>query len=378
MKFFHISDLHLGIRVGGYQMLDDQRYILTEIIRLALEHKPDAVAIAGDVYDKSVPTVEAVELLDWFVVSLNELGVAVYLVAGNHDSTERISFASSLLGKSDVHISQSYKGSLSPIRTQDEYGEVNVWLMPYLKPSVVRQHFQGLEIASYSDAVSAALSNIEIDSKKRNVLVAHQFVTGAITSESDELYVGGSENVDASLFDSFDYVALGHLHRPQNIKRQTLRYSGTPLKYSLSEADHNKTVTLVEMKGKGETVISELPLSPSRDMREIRGTYKELTAQKNYLGTNTDDYVYICLTDEDEEPDAATKLRNIYPNLVRLRYDNARTQAKMTEIATTSYDSKEPVDLFGEFYEMQNGQPMSEAQRKYSQNLLKKIWEGRA
>jgi len=374
MRFFHLSDLHLSIRVNEFSMLDDQRDILIKIIGYAADRKPDAVIIAGDIYDKNIPTVEAVQLLDWFLVELNKQGIAVYMIAGNHDSTERVSFAASLLGKSNVHISEVYKWKILPIKTQDEHGEVNVWLMPYLKPSLVRSYFRDHEIASYSDAVKTALSNLEINTAERNILVAHQFVTGAIRCESDEVFVGGSENVDCTLFDAFDYVALGHLHRPQNIYRETMRYSGTPLKYSLSEADHVKSVTLVDMGSKGNVEIAEIPLSPLNDLREIRGTYKELTSLMSYSGSNTHDYVYIVLTDEDEEPEAIQKLRNIYPNIMRLRYDNARTQAVLPDVIVSSHDSKEPVDLFGELYEMQNGQPMNETQREYSLDLLEKIW----
>jgi len=374
MRFFHLSDLHLGIRVNEFSMLDDQRDILIKIIGHAIERKLDAVIIAGDIYDKNIPTVEAMQLLDWFLVELNQQGIAVYMIAGNHDSTERVSFAASLLEKSDVHISEVYKGKMMPLKVQDEHGIVNVWLIPYLKPSIVRSHFRDQEIASYSEAVQAALSNLDINTAERNIIVAHQFVTGAIRSESDEVFVGGSENVDATLFDAFDYVALGHLHRPQSIYRKTMRYSGTPLKYSLSETDHAKALTMVDLGRKGSVEITEIPLSPLNDLREIRGTYKELTALKNYSESNTHDYVYIVLTDEDEEPEAIQKLRNIYPNIMRLRYDNTRTQAKMPDVIVSSHDNKEPVDLFGELYEMQNGQPMSETQREYSLSLLDEIW----
>ena len=378
MRFFHISDLHLGIRLFEFSLLDDQRDILIKIISHAVDQKPDAVIIAGDVYDKNIPTVEAIQLMDWFLVELNKQGIAVYMIAGNHDSAERVSFAASLLGKSDVHISETYKGKILPIRTQDEYGEVNIWLMPYLKPSIVRAHFRDREIASYSEAVQAAFSNLDAGTSGRNILVAHQFVTGALRCESDEVFVGGSENVDAALFDAFDYVALGHLHRPQNIYRETLRYCGTPLKYSLSEADHVKSITSVDIERKGNVTIREIPLTPLRDLRVIRGTYKELTAAKNYSETNNNDYVYVVLTDEDEEPEAIQKMRNIYPNITRLRYDNARTQTSLPDVIVSDHDNKEPVELFAELYEMMNGQPMSDMQREYSLNLLEKIREENA
>ena len=276
MKFFHLSDLHLGKRVNEFSMLEDQWDILQKIVVFAKEHKPDAVLIAGDVYDKSMPIVEAVQLLDRFLVWLNELGITVFIVSGNHDNAERVAFGAELLKNSSVHIVQSYNGKIAPVTLSDGYGDINIWMLPYLKPSLIRRHFPDRDVNTYSDAISAALSNANLDISARNVLIAHQFVTGAITSESEEISVGGSENVDGSVFDGFDYVALGHIHRPQQICRETIRYSGTPLKYSFSEASHTKSVTVVDMDGKGEIKITELPLAPLRDMREVRGTYNEI------------------------------------------------------------------------------------------------------
>ncbi|NCB66457.1 MAG: exonuclease SbcCD subunit D [Bacilli bacterium] len=376
MKFFHLSDLHLGKRVNEFSMMDDQRYILMEIVRLAKENKPDAILIAGDIYDKSVPPVEAVQLLDRFLVWLNELGISLYIIAGNHDSVERVAFAASLLQKSNVHISQVYSGKMQPLPLQDEFGQINVWLLPHLKPSQVRGYFPDKNIVTYSDAVSAALGNIEIDLSARNVLLAHQFVTGAITSESEELYVGGSENIDGTLFEAFDYVALGHIHRPQYVVRETLRYCGTPLKYSFSEANHSKSITVVELGNKNDVKVSEIPLLPNRELREIRGSYAEITQRKNYIETNTDDYVHITLTDEEDEPEALMKLRTIYPHLMRLDYDNKRTQTTATIEGAVSLDKKLPMELFEELYELQNGQPMNQTQEEYVGSLFAEIWEG--
>jgi exonuclease SbcD len=375
MKFFHLSDLHLGKRVNEFSMLEDQWDILQKIVMFAKEHKPDAVLIAGDVYDKSMPIVEAVQLLDRFLVWLNELGITVFIVSGNHDNAERVAFGAELLKNSSVHIVQSYNGKITPVTLSDGYGDINIWMLPYLKPSLVRRHFPDKDVVTYSDAISAALSNANLDISARNVLIAHQFVTGAITSESEEISVGGSENVDGSVFDGFDYVALGHIHRPQQICRETLRYSGTPLKYSFSEVSHTKSVTVVDMDGKGEIKITELPLAPLRDMREVRGTYNEIMNRNSYRGTNTEDYIHIVLTDEQDEPDAISKLRNVYPNLMRLEYDNRRTQAASSFETVASTEKKTPSQLFGELFEMQNGQPMSEDQSKYVTNLFNEIWE---
>jgi exonuclease SbcD len=375
MKFFHISDLHLGKRVSEFSMLEDQGEILQKIVMLAKEHKPDAVLVAGDVYDKAMPVVEAVQLLDRFLVWLNELGIAIFIVSGNHDNAERVAFGAELLKNSSVHIVQSYNGRMNPVTLSDGYGDINIWMLPYLKPSIVRRRFADRDIVTYSDAVSAALGSAKLDTSARNVLIAHQFVTGAITSESEEISVGGSENVDGSLFDNFDYVALGHIHRPQQIGRETLRYSGAPLKYSFSEANHTKSVTVVDMGCKGEVTISELPLEPLREMREIRGTYNEIMDRSSYRGTNTDDYVRIVLTDEHDEPYAMAKLRNVYPNLMRLEYDNKRTQAAGPLETAASAEKKTPSQLFGELFEMQNGQPMNGEQSKYVINLFNEIWK---
>ena len=374
MKFFHLSDLHLGKRVNEYSMLEDQGDILQKIVVLAKEHKPDAVLIAGDVYDKSMPIVEAVQLLDRFLVWLNELGIAVFIISGNHDNAERVAFGAELLKNSDVHIVRSYNGMIQPVTLSDEYGELHIWMLPYLRPSIVRKHFADKDIATYTDALAAALSNAQLDASARNVLIAHQFITGAATSESEEITIGGSENVDGSLFDDFDYVALGHLHRPQKIGRDTIRYSGTPLKYSFSEADHIKSVTAVTIGDKGEIEISELPLVPLREMREVRGTYNELMNRSNYRDTNTEDYIRIILTDEQDEPDAMAKLRNVYPNIMRLEYDNKRTQASGSFETAASTGRKTPSQLFGELFEKQNGQPMSDVQSEYVENRFNEIW----
>ena len=376
MKFFHLSDLHLGKRVNEFSMLEDQWDILQKIVTLAKDNKPDAVFIAGDVYDKSMPVVEAVQLLDRFLVWLNELGIAVFIVSGNHDSAERIAFGAELLRHSNVHIVQSYSGKMNPISLTDNNGKVLVWMLPYLKPSIVRRYFSEKDIGSYSDAVAAALSNAAIDPNERNILIAHQFVTGAITSDSEEIIVGGSENVNGALFDSFDYVALGHIHRPQSIGRPTLRYCGTPLMYSFSEANDSKSITVVEMGKKGEIEISELPLTPTRAMREVRGTYNEIMTRDNYRDTNTEDYVRIILTDEQDEPEVMAKLRNIYPNIMRVEYDNKRTRATGSLLETAaSTDKKAPTEYLGEFFEMQNGKPMSDEQTKYTETLFAEIWE---
>ena len=355
MKFIHLSDLHLGKRVNEYSMLEDQRYILKEIIRIVDDERPQGVLIAGDVYDKSVPTAEAVALLDDFLVQLSRRGLQVYLISGNHDSPERMAFGGRLMEQSGIHIAPVYNGTAAVYTLADEYGPVHIHLLPFVKPAHVRRYFPEQEIASYTDAVTTAIQAMEVDWRERNILVTHQFVTGATRCDSEEVSVGGSDQVDVSAFDPFDYVALGHLHGPQTVGRETVRYCGTPLKYSFSEAGHHKSVTVVE----------------------LRGSYEQLTLRGFYQGTcYPQDYVHITLTDEEDIPDGMAKLRIIYPHLMKLDYDNCRTRAEHSIEIQEDQEKKSPLELLDQFYALQNGQPMGEEQRAFAQQLMESIWEG--
>lgn len=376
MKLIHLSDLHIGKRVNEFSMLEDQKYILREIINIIDCEQPDGILIAGDIYDKSVPSSEAVQLFDDFLYRLSIRGQQVFIISGNHDSAERLSFGGRLMDTSGIHISPVYNGSVTPYVLEDGYGKVNIYLLPFLKPAHIRRFFPEREINSYTDALSAAVENMQINVNDRNVLVTHQFVTGAGRCDSEELSVGGSDNVDASVFEDFDYVALGHIHGPQKIGRDTLRYCGTPLKYSFSEADHKKSVTVVEIGEKGDITIRTVPLIPLRDMREIRGSYLEVTNKANYQDTNTEDYIHITLTDEEDIPDAVNKLRIIYPNLMKLSYDNKRTKTNGLVGDAENTEEKSPLQLFSEFYEKQNNQPLSEEQNRFISSLIEEIWEG--
>ena len=377
MKLIHLSDLHLGKRVNEFSMLEDQTYILGEILAVVDAEVPDAVLIAGDVYDKSVPSAEAVSLFDSFLWSLSRRKTQVFVIAGNHDSQERLAFGSRLMNERGVHFSPVYTGKIAPVTLTDAFGPVNLYLLPFLKPANVRRFCPEEEIGSYTDALRAAVRMMEPDPDVRNILVTHQFVTGAERSESEEISVGGADNVDASVFDAFDYVALGHIHGPQNIGgSERIRYCGTPLKYSFSEACHEKSVTVVNLAEKGSLEIRTVPLIPRHDMRELRGSYMELTSRSNYEGTAVDDYLHITLTDEEDIPNVIGKLRVIYPNLMKLDYDNTRTRAGGVIGAAEDVERKTPLELFGEFYEKQNGQPLSEEQAVFSAQLMEKIWEG--
>ena len=375
MKLIHLSDLHLGKRVNEFSMLEDQEFILTKIINIIDGEKPDAVIIAGDVYDKSVPSAEAVQLFDDFLCRLAKRKLHVFVISGNHDSAERMAFGGRLMEMSGVHMSPVCNGTVKPISLEDEFGRVNFYMLPFVKPANVRRFFENSEIESYTDAVRAAVESMNVNTAERNVIITHQFVTGAERSESEEISVGGSDNVDASVFDCFDYTALGHIHGPQNIGSERIRYCGTPLKYSFSEAKHKKSVTVVELREKGNLEVRTVALEPKRDMREIKGTYAEITLKDNYVNTNTDDYIHITLTDEDDIPDAIGKLRVIYPNLMKLDYDNNRTRTCAKLDTIENIELRSPLDLFSEFYENQNNQPMTDGQSEFMESLIESIWE---
>lgn len=374
MKLVHLSDLHLGKRVHEVSMLDDQAYILSQIIQIVDEEQADAVLIAGDIYDKTVPPAEAVTLLDDFLCSLAHRNIPVFLISGNHDSPERLSFGSRLMEHRGIHIAPVYPGSVSPVSLSDSYGEVRLWLLPFLKPSHVRRFFPDEPIETYTDACRAAVQQMDLDPTIRNILVTHQFVTGAQTCDSEELLVGGTDHVDASVFSAFDYVALGHIHSPQNIRSNQMRYCGTPLKYSFSEASHHKSVTIVTLGKKGELFLTLRPLIPMHDLRQIRGSFSSILEHAPQ-DCHTQDYVHVILTDEEDVPEAVGQLRKRYPNLLKLSYDNTRTSADCAIEADEAHLDKSPLELFETLYQQQNNQPMSDIQRTFSQALITAIQE---
>lgn len=374
MRFIHLSDLHLGKRLSEFSLLEDQRYILDRILAVVDEEGPDAVIVAGDVYDKTVPPAEAVQLFDGFLYELARRELSVFVISGNHDSPERIAFGGRLMDKSGVFLSPVYGGTVAPVTLEDEHGPLDVWLLPFVKPAHVRRFYPEETIESYTDAVAAAIAHMAIDPARRNILVTHQFVTGAARSDSEEITVGGADNVDAAVFVPFDYVALGHIHCPQSVGRDTIRYCGTPLKYSFSEKDHVKSVTVVDLGPKGGVSVRTAPLVPRRDMREIRGSFRELTGPRRFEG-DPEDYLRIVLTDEEDVPDAAARLREVYPHFMKLDYDNARTRASGHIRRAEALERKSGLELFGELYETQNGRPMTEEQRAFAAELFEKIRE---
>ena len=372
MKLIHLSDLHLGKRVNEFSMLEDQRYILKQILTIIDQEAPDGVLIAGDVYDRPA---EAVTLLDDFLVELARRGAPDFLISGNHDSPERLSFAGRLVEERHIYLSPVYDGTVHPVTLTDQWGEVDVFLLPFVKPVHLRRCFPEETIESYTDAVRCAVAHMDLNPARRNVLVTHQFVTGAQRCESEELSVGGSDNVDASVFAPFDYVALGHIHGPQNVDGERVRYCGTPLKYSFSEARHQKSVTVAELGPKGSLAVRTVPLTPRRDMLELRGTYLEVSAREFYQNLDREAYIRVTLTDEEDVPDAMGKLRILYPNLMRLDYDNRRTRSGVEMLEAMEVEQQSPLELFASLYEQQNGGPMSPEQREYLTSLMEHVWE---
>lgn len=376
MKFLHISDLHLGKRLNGVSLLEDQRYILNQILKLA--DQADAVLIAGDVYDKPVPSAEAVTLFDGFLTELAQRGKSVLMISGNHDSAQRLAFGGAMLSQSGIHVSPVFDGKLEPVLMEDKHGTVAVYLLPFLKAALVRPFFEEEELNSCQEAVACVLQHTKLDKSCRNVLLAHQFVAGARRCESEEVSVGGLDQVSAELFRDFDYVALGHLHTPQKLGRETICYSGSPLKYSVSETRQQKAALLVTMEEKGNVTVKALPLKPLRNLVCLKGSYDELTDRKGYQNRNLEDYYHITLTDDEDIPQAMARLQTIYPNLLSLDCDNRRTRGQLDMALQRNQEETDPMILLEQFYQKRNGQPMTDSQRQLARKLMEEIWEGEA
>ena len=356
MKLLHLSDLHLGKLVNGFSMVEDQKYILKQILEITAAEHPDAVLIAGDVYDKAIPSEGAVLALDEFLVGLSDVCPQIFLISGNHDSAERLAFGGRLM-RPGIHVSPVYEGAVAPVTLTDEYGPADVWLLPFVKPAQVRHSFPEEEIASYTDAVACAVRHMPLDPDRRNIL--------------------GTDNVDAAVFEPFDYVALGHIHGPQQVGRPTVRYCGTPLKYSFSELHHKKSATVVELAEKGRVELRTVPLTPARDLAELRGEYADLTgpdAAEKYAAQK-DCYLRIVLTDEQEVFNAAGELRKHYPYMMALEYDNTRTRSSFTLDTPDKVEERSPLELFDELFTKQNGRPMEEAERACLAGILERAQE---
>lgn len=379
MKLMHLADLHLGKRVNGFSMMEDQEYILNRILEIMEEEQPDGLLIAGDVYDKTIPPAEAVRRMDDFLTAVAEKHVPVFLISGNHDSAERVAFGHQLMQGSGIWISPVYDGTIRHHTLGDRWGEVNIYLIPFLRPSVVRSFFPDVEIEDYTDALRTIIEDLQVDTSRRNVVLAHQFVTaaGALpeTCDSEQLSVGGLDRVDGSVFSPFDYTALGHLHGPQRVGSETIRYAGSPLKYSFSELHQKKSVTVAELRAKGETEIRQIPLQPRREMIELRGTFEEILEEARKKGEPQTDYYHMILTDETDVVDALSRLREYYPNIMLLDYDNRRTRSQKEVEQLDRVEERTPGELFAALYEQQNGQEMDSDRKEYLDGLIREIWE---
>lgn len=379
MKLMHLADLHLGKRVNGFSMMEDQEYILNRILEIMEEEQPDGLLIAGDVYDKTIPPAEAVRRMDDFLTAVAAKHVPVFLISGNHDSAERVAFGHQLMQGSGIWISPVYDGTIRHHTLEDRWGEVNIYLIPFLRPSVVRSFFPDVEIEDYTDALRTIIEDLQVDTSRRNVVLAHQFVTaaGALpeTCDSEQLSVGGLDRVDGSVFSPFDYTALGHLHGPQRVGSETIRYAGSPLKYSFSELHQKKSVTVAELRAKGETEIRQIPLQPRREMIELRGTFEEILAEARKKGEPQTDYYHMILTDETDVVDALSRLREYYPNIMLLDYDNRRTRSQKEVEQLDRVEERTPGELFAALYEQQNGQEMDSDRKEYLDGLIREIWE---
>lgn len=370
MRFLHLADLHIGKRVNGFSMIEDQKFVFEQVYNVIENEKIDGIIMAGDIYDKPVPSAEAVKLFDEMLTRLVSINLPIFVISGNHDSAERIGFGSDILSAAKVYMSRVYNGNLQKIELEDDYGKINVYLLPFIKPATVKNIYKEAEIKDYDDALECVLSQEKIDETKRNVIVSHQFVTGAMRSESEEVSVGGLDNVSVENYEAFDYVALGHIHRAQQMGRESARYAGTLLKYSFSEEKHNKSMTIVDLKEKGNIEIKEIPVKPLHDLKTIKGKFSKITSEEFYKELKKEDYYRAVLTDEDDILNAIGKLKSIYPNLMSMEYDNTRTRSYSVVDNVETGEAKSPLDYFEEFFEKQNGRKMSEKQRNYLLEIL--------
>lgn len=375
MRFLHLADLHIGKRLNEFSLIEDQKFIFDKILNIIDEKKIEAVLIAGDVYDKPVPSAEAVTVLNSFLNSLAKRNLKVFVISGNHDSQERIGFGAELISRSGVYMSKPFSGNVETHKIKDEYGEINIYMLPFIKPAMVKHVYEEADIDSYDSAMAYVMEQTKVDESERNLLIAHQFVRGADRCDSEEVSVGGIDEVSVENFKRFDYVALGHLHSPQHIKSEFVRYSGTPLKYSFSEAKHQKTALIVDMKEKGNITLEKVPLIPKHDMIEIKGKYQEIMSKDFYKDIDRMDYAHVTLTDEQDVLHAMELLRTVYPNIMKLDYDNTRTRSNNEIKGGENVEKKQPLDLFKEFYELQNNQPMSREQVDFMDKLIKDVWE---
>ena len=377
MKLMHLSDLHLGKLVLEQSMIDDQKYILNQIIDIVKKEKVDIVLIAGDVYDKSIPTIEAVNLFSNFLTKLYKLKVLVFVISGNHDSKDRLSFGNELFVDNGIYIEGIFNGNLRCKTINDKYGKLNIYMLPFIKPVEIKRFYPDEIIDTYEDAIKCILKHSSINKSERNIIMVHQFVTSlgeaVIRSDSESISLGGIDNIDVTLFKDFDYVAMGHIHGPQKVGRETVRYSGSPLKYSFSEVNQKKSVCIIEFNSKGDINIFKIPLIPIRDMRVIKGPFDKLISKEIINLENKNDYLDVILTDDDYIINAIGKLRKFYPNILKLEYENKISNNEVLDNIDIDKNNMSPIDLFSEFYKMQNGIELSTKKKKIIEEVIKEV-----
>lgn len=374
MKFLHLSDLHFGKSVNGFSMLEDQRYIIQQIYDLVEKEHIDAVLMAGDIYDRSIPGGDAVTLFDDFLTRLKCLKTSVFIISGNHDSPERLQFAGRLLEDEGIYVCCQVDKHIKKVTLSDRYGPVNIYMLPFAKPMAVRLLYDDESIRTFDDAVRACINHTPVNTNERNIIMAHHFVISGgerpeVSDSEVTLSVGGIEEVSADCFDAFDYTALGHIHRPQKIGRETVRYGGSPLKYSFSEANTDKVLTVAELKDKGEVSVRLFPLKPLRDMRKIKGSLKALTREDILTLENREDYVHVTLTDKAALIDPMNAVRSVYPNVMQLAFERKEMPGQEGSIRA-AVQKKDKLELFDDFFELVTGEKMSEAQRPVMEEII--------
>ncbi|MCR4733805.1 MAG: exonuclease SbcCD subunit D [Treponema sp.] len=374
MLLAHISDLHLGKSLYNYSLLEDQEYILDEIVDIIIEKKVDVLMIAGDVYDKNVAPEAGIKVLRKFLNRLVEAKIKVLIISGNHDSAERLTFGGEFMTEKGIFFSKVYDGQINPVTFEDEKGPVNFYLLPFIKPSIVQHYFEKEKIEDYQDAVSCAIKHMKINTKERNIIIAHQNILSAQRCESEENIIGGLDAISDAIFKDFDYTALGHIHKEQKIGKNNVYFCGTPLKYSISELDHQKVMPLINLGEKGKIDIEMIPLKAKRDLRQIRGTFDEIMKMSKDDPNNPEDYIDIILTDEDEVLDAMASLRTLYPNVLKLTYDNKASRAAENVEKFEGVKEKKPLEIFEAFYQSRRGSDMEEEQKEYIKSLIERIW----
>lgn len=372
MRFLHLSDLHIGKRVNSYSMIEDQRFALEEILKLVKKEKVKYVVMAGDIYQVPNPSAEAMNLFDDFITKLSNLDITILIIAGNHDSAERLAFAASILKDSKIYISRPYNGEIEKVELSDEYGKINFYLFPYVKPYQVKRYFPEKDINSYSDAIRVVLDSIDINENERNVIISHQFILNAETSESEEIYAGEAEAVADIFYDKFDYAALGHIHKAQHFLGGKIRYPGALLKYSASETGYKKNIYIINMKEKGNIDYEKYKIDYLRDMRKIKGYFADVL-EKSKKDKNKEDYIHFELLDEDDVINAHQILKSIYPNIMTLRYINQKIGEN--NLDSIKYDTTtSPINLFKDFYKERYGEELSEYQEELVKESIDKIW----